>query len=169
MTVAVGAGGDPRRAVALRNAVALLLDTGALPLRHHRPTTGRVTLVGGGPGDPGLITTRGRRALAEADVVVVDRLAPRALLAELDPAVEVVEAGKSPHAHTLTQDRDQRACSSSARGPATASCGSRAATRSCSAAAARRSWPACGAGVPVEVVPGRHQRHRGRRPPPASP
>ena len=101
--VAVGTGGDPRRAVALRNAVALLLDTGGLPLRHHRPSTGRVTLVGGGPGDPGLITTRGRRALAEADVVVVDRLAPRALLAELDPAVEIIEAGKSPHAHTLTQ------------------------------------------------------------------
>ncbi len=103
VTVAIGTGGDPRRAVALRNAVALLLDTGALPVRHHRPATGRVTLVGGGPGDPGLITTRGRRALAEADVVVVDRLAPRALLAELEPDVEVIEAGKSPHAHTLTQ------------------------------------------------------------------
>ncbi|WP_421741290.1 uroporphyrinogen-III C-methyltransferase [Cellulomonas sp.] len=103
VTVAVGTGGDPRRAVALRNAISLLLDTGRLPLRHHRPATGRVTLVGGGPGDPGLITTRGRRALAEADVVVVDRLAPRALLAELDPAVEIIEAGKSPHAHTLTQ------------------------------------------------------------------
>lgn len=103
VTVAVGAGGDPRRAVALRNAVALLLDTGGLPLRHHRQSPGRVTLVGGGPGDPGLITTRGRRALAEADVVVVDRLAPRALLAELDPTVEIIEAGKSPHAHTLTQ------------------------------------------------------------------
>ena len=103
VTVAVGAGGDPRRAVALRNAVALLLDTGGLPLRHHRQAAGRVTLVGGGPGDPGLITTRGRRALAEADVVVVDRLAPRALLAELDPTVEVIEAGKAPHAHTLTQ------------------------------------------------------------------
>ena len=103
VTVAVGAGGDPRRAAALRSAIALLLDTGVLPLRHHRPSTGRVTLVGGGPGDPGLITTRGRRALAEADVVVVDRLAPRALLAELDPAVEIIEAGKSPHAHTLTQ------------------------------------------------------------------
>lgn len=120
ITVAVGAGGDPRRATALRDAISLLLDTGALPLRHHRrrpgpddtsgapgePTgtgTGRVTLVGGGPGDPGLVTTRGRRALAEADVVVADRLGPRALLDELDPAVEVVEAGKAPHAHTLSQ------------------------------------------------------------------
>jgi uroporphyrin-III C-methyltransferase/precorrin-2 dehydrogenase/sirohydrochlorin ferrochelatase len=106
VTIAVGAGGDPRRAVAVRDAVALLLDTGALPLRRHRAAaTGRVTLVGGGPGDPGLITTRGRRALAEADVVVVDRLAPRALLDELDPSVEVVEAGKAPHAHTLTQQQ----------------------------------------------------------------
>ncbi|MGN8245422.1 uroporphyrinogen-III C-methyltransferase [Cellulomonas soli] len=114
VSVAVGAGGDPRRAVALRDAIAVLLDTGALPLRHHRhpvagahrdgtPVAGTVTLVGGGPGDPGLITTRGRRALAEADVVVVDRLGPRALLDELDEQVEVVEAGKAPHAHTLTQ------------------------------------------------------------------
>ena len=104
VTVAVNAGGDPRRAAALRSAIALLLDTGGLPLRHHRaPATGSVTLVGGGPGDPGLITTKGRRALAEADVVVVDRLGPRELLAELPDEVEVVEAGKAPHAHTLTQ------------------------------------------------------------------
>lgn len=103
VTVAVSAGGDPRRAVALRSALQVQLDTGALPLRRHRPGPGRVTLVGGGPGDAGLITTRGRRALAEADVVVVDRLAPRALLDELEADVEVVEAGKAPHAHTLTQ------------------------------------------------------------------
>ncbi|UJP39155.1 uroporphyrinogen-III C-methyltransferase [Cellulomonas palmilytica] len=106
VTVAVNAGGDPRRAAALRSAISLLLDTGGLPLRHHRPpTTGSVTLVGGGPGDPGLITTKGRRALAEADVVVVDRLGPRELLAELPDDVEVVEAGKAPHAHTLTQSQ----------------------------------------------------------------
>jgi uroporphyrin-III C-methyltransferase / precorrin-2 dehydrogenase / sirohydrochlorin ferrochelatase len=103
IAVSVTAGGDPRRAAALRSAIALLLDTGTLPVRRVRTGAGHVTLVGGGPGDPGLITTRGRRALAEADVVVVDRLAPRALLAELDPAVEIIEAGKSPHAHTLTQ------------------------------------------------------------------
>ncbi|MDC7121839.1 uroporphyrinogen-III C-methyltransferase [Cellulomonas fimi] len=106
VTVAVSAGRDPRRAAALRGALQLLLETGELPLRRHRRgPVGTVTLVGGGPGDPGLVTTRGRRAVAEADVVVVDRLAPRALLDTLDPDVEVVEAGKSPHAHTLTQEQ----------------------------------------------------------------
>jgi uroporphyrin-III C-methyltransferase/precorrin-2 dehydrogenase/sirohydrochlorin ferrochelatase len=64
---------------------------------------GSVALVGGGPGDPGLITVLGRRLLAEADVVVTDKLAPRSLLAELDPDVEVIDAGKRPHAHNLTQ------------------------------------------------------------------
>jgi uroporphyrin-III C-methyltransferase len=67
-------------------------------------TGGRVALVGGGPGDPDLLTVRARRLLDEADVVVVDRLAPRALLATLRPGVEVVDAGKAPHAHNLTQD-----------------------------------------------------------------
>ncbi len=65
---------------------------------------GSVSLVGGGPGDPGLITVRGRRLLAEADVVVTDRLAPRAILGELGPDVEIIEAGKAPHAHNMTQD-----------------------------------------------------------------
>lgn len=104
VTVAVGtAGGDPRRAAVLRDAIAVLLDAGELPLRHRRGHRGRVTLVGGGPGDPGLITVRGRRALAEADLVVVDKLAPRSWLASLPADVEVVDAGKSPHAHNLSQ------------------------------------------------------------------
>ena len=106
VVVAVGSDGDadPGRVAALRDAVRLLLDTGELPLRHRRPHAGRVTLVGGGPGDPGLITVRGRRRLAEADVVVVDKLAPRAWLDALPDGVEVVDAGKAPHAHNLTQD-----------------------------------------------------------------
>lgn len=104
VTVAVGTErGDPRRASALRDAIAVALDAGELPLRHHRGHAGRVTLVGGGPGDPGLITVRGRRALAEADVVIVDKLAPRAWLATLPEDVVVIDAGKSPHAHKLTQ------------------------------------------------------------------
>jgi uroporphyrin-III C-methyltransferase/precorrin-2 dehydrogenase/sirohydrochlorin ferrochelatase len=105
VTVAVATDeGDPRRAVAVRDAVRLLLDTGQLPLRHHRPRTGKVTLVGGGPGDPGLLTVRGRQALAEADLVVVDRLAPRPWLDGLGDGVEVIDAGKAPHAHNLSQD-----------------------------------------------------------------
>jgi uroporphyrin-III C-methyltransferase/precorrin-2 dehydrogenase/sirohydrochlorin ferrochelatase len=117
VTVAVTAGGDPRRAQRLRAALALSLADGSLPLRRHRERRdrpaagpsrggaggGRVALVGGGPGDAGLITVLGRRLLAEADVVVVDKLAPRALLAELDPDVEIIDAGKAPHAHNLTQ------------------------------------------------------------------
>ena len=106
VTVAVSGGGDPARAQRLRAAIALALAEGRLPVRPQRRAggVGSVVLVGGGPGDPGLLTVRGRRALAEADVVVTDRLAPREVLAELDPEVEVIEAGKAPHAHNLTQD-----------------------------------------------------------------
>ncbi|HSZ45115.1 MAG TPA: uroporphyrinogen-III C-methyltransferase, partial [Streptosporangiaceae bacterium] len=75
------------------------------PVRRARAGgTGHVALIGGGPGDPALITVLGRRLLAEADVVVADKLAPRELLAELDPDVEIIDAGKAPHAHNLTQD-----------------------------------------------------------------
>jgi len=106
LIVAVNAGGDPGRAIAVRDAVRLLLETGELPMRRHRDrhTAGSVALVGGGPGDPGLITVRGRRLLADADVVVVDRLGPRALLDEIAPDVEVIEAGKAPDNHTLPQE-----------------------------------------------------------------
>jgi len=107
LVVAVGSDGDPdpTRVAAVRDAVALLLETGELPLRTGRPAAGRVALVGGGPGDPELITVRGRRLLAEADVVVVDRLAPRVLLDRLDPAVEVVDVGKVPHGAGPAQEQ----------------------------------------------------------------
>jgi len=65
---------------------------------------GSVALVGGGPGDPGLITVRGLELLEKADVVVVDRLAPRGLLDRLDEYVEVVDAGKRPGCHTMSQE-----------------------------------------------------------------
>ena len=107
VTVAVTAGGDPRRAQRLRAAISSALAEGSLPVRPQRPARapGSVALVGGGPGDPGLITVRGRRLLARADVVVTDRLAPRDVLAELDPDVEIIEAGKAPHAYHLSQER----------------------------------------------------------------
>ena len=109
VTVAVTAGGDPRRATTLRDAVALALDSGDLPLRHQRRVaTGHVALVGGGPGDPGLISVRGRRLLAEADVVLVDRLAPRSLVEDLDPEVLVVDVGKTAGHHPLPQEEINR-------------------------------------------------------------
>lgn len=101
VVVSVTAGRDPRRAVALRDALALALETGELPLRRARPGAGSVALVGGGPGDPGLLTVTGRRLLAGADVVVRDRLAPQVPLPD---GVEVVEVGKRPGGASWRQD-----------------------------------------------------------------
>ena len=108
--IAVNAGGDPRRAMALRDAVATALETGDLPLRRRRTTStaGTVALVGGGPGDTGLITVRGRRLLGQADVVVADRLGPRELLNELAPDVRVIEVGKTPGHHPVPQSEINR-------------------------------------------------------------
>ena len=69
---------------------------------------GRVVLVGGGPGDPGLITVAGRQWLARADVVVADRLGPTSILAELADDVEVIDVGKSAGNHPIPQDQINR-------------------------------------------------------------
>jgi uroporphyrin-III C-methyltransferase/precorrin-2 dehydrogenase/sirohydrochlorin ferrochelatase len=111
VTVAVTGDGDPRRAAGVRDAVLAGLESGLLPVRRHRPTPGersalgRVALVGGGPGDPGLVTVRGRQLLAAADVVVADRLGPRDLLDAVSPDVEVVDVGKTPGHHPIPQSR----------------------------------------------------------------
>jgi uroporphyrin-III C-methyltransferase/precorrin-2 dehydrogenase/sirohydrochlorin ferrochelatase len=103
------AGVDPGRAARLRDAVASLLRSGSLPLRRRRATgQGRVDLVGGGPGPADLMTVRGRRLLAEADVVVADRLGPTDVLRELDPDVEVIDVGKTPGHHPVPQDEINR-------------------------------------------------------------
>ncbi len=64
---------------------------------------GRVVLVGSGPGDPELITVAGRKALAEADVVITDRLGATTLLDDLAEGVEVINVGKSPDNHPVPQ------------------------------------------------------------------
>jgi uroporphyrin-III C-methyltransferase len=67
--------------------------------------TGRVVLVGAGPGDPDLITVKGARALADADVVVYDRLVAPSLI-ELAPAgAERVYVGKEPGRRAMSQER----------------------------------------------------------------
>ena len=69
------------------------------------PTTGQVILVGGGPGDPGLLTIAGRDALSVADVVVTDRLGPIAAIAEHAPQAEVIHVGKIPRGEFTPQER----------------------------------------------------------------
>ncbi len=72
------------------------------------PRTGRgsplVYLVGAGPGDAGLITVAGARALASAAAVVYDNLANPDLLRHCPPDAQIIYAGKSAGDHTLTQD-----------------------------------------------------------------
>ncbi|BDZ41484.1 uroporphyrinogen-III C-methyltransferase [Paraoerskovia sediminicola] len=94
---------DPRRTVAVRDAIAELLRSGEADQRRHRPGPGRVVLVGGGPGAVDLLTVRGRRELAEADVVVADRLGPTEVLDQLAAGVEVIDVGKVPGNHAVPQ------------------------------------------------------------------
>ena len=146
--------GDPRRTQVVRDAIALGLQDGSLASRPHRARAqGSVVLIGGGPGDDDLITVRGRRELLSADVIVFDRLAPLALLDIVDPDVELIDAGKRPDNHTLTQDeinavivdrasRGQRVARLKGGDPFVLGRGS-------------EEVIACTeAGIPVEVVPG---------------
>jgi uroporphyrin-III C-methyltransferase/precorrin-2 dehydrogenase/sirohydrochlorin ferrochelatase len=107
LAVGVLAGGEHRRSAAIRSAIHEALQQGTVathaPDASDTPYSG-VALVGGGPGDPELITVRGRRMLAHADVVVADRLAPPELLAELAPHVEVIDAAKIPYGRAMAQD-----------------------------------------------------------------
>jgi uroporphyrin-III C-methyltransferase/precorrin-2 dehydrogenase/sirohydrochlorin ferrochelatase len=101
---------DPGRAAAVRDQLATVLHEGALDLRARRRGAGpgRVVLVGGGPGAEDLMTVRARRALAEADVVVTDRLGPVTALARLPETVEVIDVGKAPGRHSVPQDEINR-------------------------------------------------------------
>jgi uroporphyrin-III C-methyltransferase/precorrin-2 dehydrogenase/sirohydrochlorin ferrochelatase len=107
LSVGVLAGGEHRRSAAIRSAIHEALQQGLIAMTGTDPPgvlRGGVALVGGGPGDPELITVRGRRLLANADVVVADRLAPQELLAELAPHVEVIDASKIPYGRAMAQD-----------------------------------------------------------------
>jgi uroporphyrin-III C-methyltransferase/precorrin-2 dehydrogenase/sirohydrochlorin ferrochelatase len=104
VTVAVTDNGDRRRAMAVRDLVAEALDTDPAVVRQPAG----VALVGAGPGDPELITVKGRRLLAAADVVVADRLVPGLLLGELRPEVEFVDAAKIPYGPAAAQEEINR-------------------------------------------------------------
>lgn len=107
LAVGVLAGGEHRRSAGIRTAIREALQQGVIAADTSETpgvTKGTVALVGGGPGDPELVTVRGRRFLAHADVVVADRLAPQELLAELSPDVEVIDAAKIPYGRAMAQD-----------------------------------------------------------------
>ena len=66
-------------------------------------SAGHVTLVGAGPGDPGLLTIAGARALAEADVVLYDALISPRLLDHCRAGAELIAVGKRAGAHSASQ------------------------------------------------------------------
>jgi uroporphyrin-III C-methyltransferase/precorrin-2 dehydrogenase/sirohydrochlorin ferrochelatase len=109
VVIGVHGGGDPQRAVGVRDAVVAGLADGRIADRASRTPaggrTGSVVLVGGGPGDPELITVRGHRAIAQADVVIADHLAPLSLLASLPTDVEVIDASKLPRGRSMAQEQ----------------------------------------------------------------
>lgn len=69
---------------------------------------GRVTLVGCGPGDPELLTLKALKAIAAADVLVVDRLVPEAIVAEARPGASIIDAGKEPGGPSAPQSEINR-------------------------------------------------------------
>lgn len=117
------------------------------------PASGRVILVGGGPGDPDLLTIGGLKALQEADVVLYDHLAPLACLEHTRPGTRLIDVGKIPHGRQTAQAEINALLVEHARAGATVvrfkggdpfvlGRGS-------------EEWQACAAaGVPVTVIPG---------------
>jgi len=98
---------DPRRTAALRDRILEGLHSGELE-SDAGPRPAGVVLIGGGPGDPALITVAGRKALMEADVVVADRLAPRELLGDLSSDVELIDVAKLPRGRSAQQEEINR-------------------------------------------------------------
>ncbi len=71
-------------------------------------TPGTVVLVGGGPGDPGLMTLAGMHAIRQADVLVYDRLAPLDCLAQAPANAQLIDVGKTPRGPGTSQEEINR-------------------------------------------------------------
>jgi uroporphyrin-III C-methyltransferase/precorrin-2 dehydrogenase/sirohydrochlorin ferrochelatase len=97
--------GDPPLSSASAGVGQYRGDVAVRGFEEPRQARGSVVLVGGGPGDPELITVRGMQALSNADVVIADHLAPQTLLASLPTAVEIVDAAKLPRGRSMPQEQ----------------------------------------------------------------
>lgn len=125
------------------------------PATTARPARARgsVVLVGGGPGDPGLITVAGLAAVRGADVVVTDRLAPLAVLDQAPAHAEVIDVAKIPRGAFTSQERINELLVEHARA------GKRVVRLKGGDpfvfGRGGEEWQACTeAGLPVEVIPG---------------
>lgn len=107
---------DPRRVAGVRDALVRTILSGHADLRSVRDGAtdldtlhpGEVALVGGGTGDPALMTLRARTLLAQADVVVADRLGPVSVLDELADHVRVIPVGKAKGAAPVSQSQIEK-------------------------------------------------------------
>ncbi len=114
---------------------------------------GIVTLVGAGPGDPGLITLRGLECLRTADVVVYDRLAAPELLREARPGAELIPCGKEPRRHPMPQDRINETLIEKAR-EGLRVCRLKGGDPIVFGRGAEEALALLEAGIPFEIVPG---------------
>ena len=125
-----------------------------------RRSTGHVSLVGGGPGDPELLTRKAVARLRGADLVLYDALVDRARPAIARAARSDSSSASAPAATRSSQADNQRADDPRGAPRPPGRPVSRAAIRSCSAAAAKRRWRSAAPASPFEVVPGVTQRRR---------
>ena len=98
---------DTAPAVPCRGAIPSYQETASARNKgasQRQNVNGIVYIVGGGPGDPGLITVKGLNCLRRADVVLYDRLVAQELLNEVPTHAELIDVGKEPKRHRRSQD-----------------------------------------------------------------
>ena len=141
---------EAARLAAGRGVLAVRPAVSTLPGSDGR---GEVVLVGGGPGDPGLLTVAGLEAVRTADVLVVDRLAPLPVLQQVRPGAEVIDVAKIPRGAFTSQARINELLVEHGRA-------GRRVVRlkggdSFVFGRGGEEWQACAAaGIPVRVIPG---------------
>lgn len=98
----------------MEKLVSIRIDSPGSEVASGRVEAGEVWLVGAGPGDPGLLTLRGRDVLAQADVVVHDRLGCEEILHLVPSSARLVDVGKRPGGGSITQVEINEALASEA-------------------------------------------------------